>query len=116
MSERGAITFGPIVGVIVIILAFIGLLAICNENEDIDTDGLGRVELVSHEYDGGCDPYYDDCYDDDRGRAYEGERGSRNGRDKRTCFFGCDNIIVIPNPLDPGGGQGDPEQPRSSDA
>lgn len=93
MSERGAITFGPIVGVIVIVLAFIGLLAICNENEEVDTDGLGRVELVSHEY-GECDPYYEDCGGDRYGY------GSDYGSEDRNRNRGRNRGAFSPGPFD----------------
>lgn len=72
MNERGSITFGPIVGVIVIILAFIGLLAVCNDSDD-NVDGLGRITLVSHERSQCYDDY--DC--DDYGRG--GDGGSSGG-------------------------------------
>ena len=52
-DERG-VTFGPIVGIVVVVLAIVGFFALCNENEEVDVDGLGRVELVSHDYDDGC--------------------------------------------------------------
>jgi len=63
MSERGDYRFGPIAGLVLIILAVIGLFAICVDGDDGDDDLMGRIELVSHDYDGGG---YDEdprCYD-----------------------------------------------------
>lgn len=62
-----------------------------------DDDSLGRIRLVSHER---CDPEYDDCGDD--------------GRQKRTCFFGCDNIIIVPGLPGMGGDQPPPPEERVS--
>lgn len=85
-GERG-VTFGPIVGIVVIIiLALIGLFAVCNENEEVeDVDGLGRIELVSHEYDdggyydgseGGGQNYEDQWSNEDRNRNRGRNRGA----------------------------------------
>lgn len=96
MRERGQAFI--IIILIILVLALVGLFAICTPGED--DHSLGRIQLVSH--DRGCDPDYDDCGEEDGGR-----------RDKRTCFFGCDNIIVIPNPI-PGGDQPEPPRERTS--
>lgn len=58
-------------------------------------------ECMDHEY---CDGGYYEDGDYEEG-DYEDNRGSRNGRDKRVCFFGCDNIIVIPGLPGMGGGE-----------
>jgi len=77
---------------IVLVLALIGLAAVCTPGED--DHSLGRVELVSHHRDR-CD--YDDCDDRDGG--------------KQTCFMAC--YIVIPNPM-PGGDQPPPPEERAA--
>ncbi len=79
MNERGAITFGPVVGVIVIILAAIGLLAVCSDNDDYDS--LGRIQLTSHEYDEGWEEdggqnYEDQWSNEDRNRNRNRNRGA----------------------------------------
>lgn len=83
MNERGDIRLGPIVGIVVIALALVGLFAICEEDEN-DLDTLGRVELVSHDYGGG----YEDG--DDNGQEYEdnwgGEDRNRNRGRNRGAF------------------------------
>jgi len=67
MRERGQ---GLIIMIIVLVLAMIGLFAVCNEDED--EYGIVKVQLVSHEYDGGYDDGgYDDGYE--RERCYEGD-------------------------------------------
>lgn len=76
LSDERGVTFGPIIGVIVIILAIIGLLAVCSD-DDVDEDLLGRVELVSHDYGGG---YY---YDEDN---WGGEDRNRNRGRNRGAF------------------------------
>lgn len=95
MNERGAITFGPIVGAIVIVLAIIGLFAVCNDNDD--PNGLGRVQLVNHER----DRCYDDCGE---GGDYQGGpsggryEGGRGGSDYDGDGDGnrCRNFCVYP--------------------
>lgn len=62
--------FGIVVG-----LAVGACVAVVN-----DEDSLGRLQLVSHDY---------ECADHDG-------CGEGNRRDKKTCFFGCDNIIIVP--------------------
>lgn len=115
MRQRGAITFGPVVGVIVIILAFIGLLAACNDDNDVDAMQQASHEYcaASHDYCGGEDPYYGG---DDGPYYREGDdnrRGGRNGRDKRTCLMGCDNIIIVPGLPGMGGEEPPPEEGRA---
>jgi HNH endonuclease len=62
-----------IVGV-VLILAVIGLFAVCNDS-DQSVGGLGRIQLVSHDYDdGGGD---NGCWD---GECYDGGDSYGNGR------------------------------------
>lgn len=78
-SERGDLTFGPIAGLIIIVLALVGLFAICSGDDDDDVDGLGRIELVSHRYDDGgdCD-WRGDC----GGQEYDQNYGSRDDRNR----------------------------------
>lgn len=38
-KQNGDFRFGPVAGVVLIVLAFVGLLAICNDNDD------GRVDV-----------------------------------------------------------------------
>lgn len=75
-SERGAWTFGPIAGFIIVILAIVGFFALCNES-DGEVNTLGRLELASHEWDGG-DQDYDSNYgsEDDRNRNRNRNRGA----------------------------------------
>ena len=63
-----------------------------------DDDSLGRapVTLVAHHR--AC--RHRECDD-------------RDGRDKRTCFFGCDNVIVVPGLPGMGGDQPPPEERTS---
>jgi hypothetical protein len=108
MSERGAITFGPVIGVIVIILAFVGLLAICNENEEVDT--LGRIQWASHEYDERDRCYGEECYSYDErsggsgdgrggdGRFGGGRSGDYDGGPGDDCRNACGNTIIVPTP------------------
>lgn len=76
MSERGAWTFGPIIGTIIVVLAIIGFFAVCTGDGDDEIDTLGRVELISHEYD--CDPSWDNC----GGQEYDQNYGSRDDRNR----------------------------------
>ena len=50
-------------------------------------------------------------HDYERERCYYGDCGyeEEDGRQKRTCFFGCDNIIIVPGLPGMGG-----EEPRAS--
>lgn len=91
-NERGAITFGPVIGVIVIVLAIIGLFAVCTEDDD-DLESH-RVEWVSHDHDDG---YEDDGWgrgsDGNSGGEYEGGRGGDNdqrgdGNCRNFCVYG----------------------------
>lgn len=104
-GETGGVPLALIILVAlgVVLLAGLGFCgdALFEDEDEVNDVGM---ELSSHDY---CTADHDGC-------GYEDERG-RNGRDKRTCFFGCDNIIVVPNPLDPGGGDGS-EQPRTAHA
>lgn len=115
-DERG-VTLGPIVGIIVFVLAVIGLFALCNESEgDIDT--LGRVELVSHEYEEDRCWDYGDCggydernggYGDGRGgdgRFGGGRSGDYDGGPGDDCRNACGNTIIVPTPGEGGGGRG----------
>ena len=89
-SERGAITFGPVIGLIVIVLAIIGLLAVCNDS-DGDIDTLSRIELIDHEY--------EDDYGSDGNSGYDGEGGRSGDMDQGgddNCRNFCDNVITVP--------------------
>lgn len=115
-DERG-VTFGPIVGIVVVVLAIVGFFALCNENEEVDVDGLGRVELVSHDYDDGC---WDGECGRERGDQYGGDgRGGYSGGPSGGYYEGgqggddydgdgdgnrCRNFCVYP--VEPGPGQG----------
>lgn len=107
-DERG-VTFGPIVGIVVVVLAIVGFFALCNENEEVDVDGLGRVELVSHDYDDGC--WEGECYRYDErngggsgdGRGGDGRfGGGRSGDydggdgDGDRCRNVCNNTFPLP--------------------
>jgi hypothetical protein len=102
-SERGEWSVGPIAGIIIIVLAIIGLLAVCSD-DDADVDTLGRIELVDHEYDdgwGGGGSDGNSGYDGEGGRS-----GDYDGGPGDDCRNFCDNIIYVPGT---GGGE---EQPR----
>lgn len=106
---------------VILMLALIGLLAVCTPGEDDHGDGLGRVELVSHDYRGGSDCYqYGDCRGDS---GNEGEYRDDNRRggispgpfDRSPVDF-RDNRVVICFPFsrcDAKDGEGDP--PPSGD-
>lgn len=106
MNERGAITFGPVIGVVVIVLALVGLFALCNENEDIDS--LGRQQVAGHEYDDGC--WEGECYSYDErsggsgdrrggdGRYGGGRSGDYDGGPGDDCRNACGNTIIVPTP------------------
>jgi hypothetical protein len=69
-SERGDWQFGPIAGLIIVILAVIGFFAVCTGDDD-KSNSLGTIQLVSHER-SRC--YEDEgCYEDDRG-DYSGDQ------------------------------------------
>lgn len=80
--DRGGIPLALIIGV-VIVLVLLGGLGVCGdalfEDSDEENDiGLGRVELVSHEYDeGGGDQNYEDQWsNEDRNRNRDRNRGA----------------------------------------
>lgn len=79
-SQQGSILKGlAIVGAIIFFAFFIGCIAVANDGDD---DGLGRQQLVSHEY---CEEN-SDCY----GGSYEQDYGSydRNrNRDRNRGAF-----------------------------
>jgi len=108
-SERGAITFGPVVGVIVIVLALIGLFAVCgDEDADVD-DEVGIAWIADHEYD----------YDDE-GSGNEGEYRDDNRRagispgpfDRSPVDF-RNNRVVICFPFSRCDSAGEEEAPPS---
>lgn len=117
MNERGAITFGPVVGVIVIILALIGLFAVCSDDDEVNS--LGRMQWASHEYDegGDCDwsgqcGGYEGGYEDGDG-GYSGGpsggyyEGGKGGSDYDGDGDGnrCRNFCVYPVQPPDGGGR-----------
>ena len=91
MRQRGQ--FLPLgIGVIILlVLAFIGLLAVCTPGEDDHT--LGKIQLVSHEYrDGGDCEWEGDCGDG----YYSGGDYGHNRRDDRNRNRGA----FSPGPFD----------------
>ena len=114
--EHGAYNPGLIVTIIIVVLAIIGLFAVCGGN-DVDQDLRGRIQLVDHEWDYGWD---------DRGGGYRedsGGSGDRRGGDGRfgggrsgdydggpgdDCRNACGNTIIVPTPGN-GGGGGEPQ-------
>jgi hypothetical protein len=103
---------GWIVAIVFVLgLAVAGCIAVAN-----DEDSLGRMQLVSHDYDGGC--WEGECggydernggYGDGRGgdgRFGGGRSGDYDGGPGDDCRNFCDNIIYVPGT---GGGE---EQPR----
>lgn len=117
MKERGQFATVTVVIVIVLILAVIGLFAVCTPGEDDHgNDGLGRLQLVSHEYDGGDCDWNGDCgggYDERNGGYGDGRGGDgRFGGGRSGDYDGgdgdgdrCRNICNNTFPL-PGGGGG----------
>lgn len=119
-DERG-LTVGPILGVIVIALALIGLFAICNEDGEPDDFGLDGVELVSHEYDDDSDRCYGyECREG--GSGNEGEYRDDNRRagispgpfDRSPVDF-RDNRVVICFPFSRCDAQDDGGEPRAEE-
>jgi hypothetical protein len=131
LRKQGGQALIVIVGV-VLILAVIGLFAVCNDSDD-SVGGLGRVQLVNHEYDdgGGDNGCWDgECYD--RGDSYGNGRydydyGShdrrRNERRNRGAFspgpFDDSPVTIIICPpgtqycgSDGGRGRGDEPPPE----
>lgn len=117
MNERGAITFGPIVGFFVVVLAIIGFFAVCTDG-DGDIDTWAPVQVAGHEYDDGC--WDGECYSYDErnggsgdgrggdGRYAGGRSGDMEQGDGRNCRNACDNTIIVPTP----GDRGDDENRR----
>jgi len=66
-------------------LVAVAMLGVACEDEgeelEEEIDSLGRIELVSHEYD--CDPDWGECGYDDGGNRYYNGRRSRGGNDNR---------------------------------
>jgi hypothetical protein len=98
---------------IVVLLALVGLFAVCTPGEN--DQGLGRIQLVSHDYDGDCDwegscGGYDERnggYGDNRGgdgRFGGGRSGDYDGGPGDDCRTACNNTIIVPSP---GGGRGE---------
>lgn len=120
-DERGDWTFGPIIGLVIVVLAIIGFFAVCTGGND-DSRSLGR-SLVAYHDGGDCD-WDGDCggggYDDGRGGdgGYSGGHqgygggGGRSGDydggdgDGDRCRNICNNTFPIaPTPGDRGGNQ-----------
>lgn len=126
-GQRGQ--FGIILGVVlvVLVLAIIGLFAVCTPGED--DHGLGRVQLVRYDEQPRC---YDDGWcDDDGGDGYSqrydqnyGSRDDRNrnrGRDRGAFspgpFRDSPVIVCLPYSCNSGGEQsgGNRENPPPGD-
>lgn len=90
-KQAGQIGAGLAIIMVILVLAFVGLFAICTDGDD---NSLGKVELVSHRYDdsGGYDDRGDDngcwdgeCYDgggDGYSQRYDQNYGSRDDRNR----------------------------------
>lgn len=102
MNERGDFRFGPAAGVVIIALALVGLFAVCFDDDDDEVDSLGRLELVSHEYDDGDRYRYEEDnggYGDGRGgdgRFGGGRSGDYEGGDGDDCRNVCNNTFPMP--------------------
>lgn len=112
---------GAVVTLIVVILALVGLFALCNDSDDddVDLDGIGRVVLINHEYEGDRCYRYGDCkgdsgnddsdYRDDnrRGGISPGpfDRSPVDFRDNRVTicfpFSRCDSAEDDDQPQEP---------------
>lgn len=103
------------VGIVILVLALIGLLAVCTPGENDHGDSLGRVQLISHDR-GGCYDEYD-CDDygrrgcDERGCYEEGPPDDRDRGGKQTCFMAC--YITVPGVPGMGGDQPPPRERAS---
>jgi hypothetical protein len=97
-SETGAWTFGPVAGLVVVVLAVIGAFAVCNETEE---EATGSVPLeLAHHY----DDWDDDGSDGNTGYAGGGGRsGDYDGGPGDDCRNLCGNTIIVPTPGDRGG-------------
>jgi hypothetical protein len=106
-GERGVWTFGPIAGLVIVILAVVGAFAICTD-EDEEIDGLGRVEqLADHDWGGECWDEYD-CYGRGGDGGYSGghqgygggggRSGDYDGGPGDDCRNLCGNTIIVPTP------------------
>jgi hypothetical protein len=92
LRKQNAGQLGVIVGVgiVILVLAIIGLLAVCTPGED--DHSLGRVQLASHGYDGGYDDGGDcdwsgQCGDGDEYRHdYSNHDRNRNRNRDRGAF------------------------------
>lgn len=93
---------GILVGILVVlVLAMVGLFAICTDDEEALRMQLISVTTPAYHEDGPCNPEYEGCDEDEGGR-----------KDKRTCLFGCDNIIIVPGL--PGQEQPPPPEERAA--
>lgn len=128
-GQAGAIV---LIGIVILVLAVIGLFAVCTPGEDDHSLGRGpsaqSTRLASHEY-RDCDPEWDDCgyggggnYGDGNygqgrnsggggGNGNRGRRGDRQDSGRDSCHSFCGNTVVIPMPGETTtttrGGQGD---------
>lgn len=93
-NERGVWTFGPIVGLVIVALALVGLFAICNDNGEVDA--LGRLELVSHEYGGGYYEDEDNWGGEDRNRNRGRDRGAFSPGPFRDSPVDAFNNVCMP--------------------
>lgn len=79
-SEQGSILKGlAIAGAIIFFAFFIGCIAVANDGDD---DGLGRQQLVSHEY---CEDN-SDCYGGSYEQDYSNQDRNRNRDRNRGAF------------------------------
>lgn len=110
---------GAIVTFIVVILALVGLFALCNDDDgddDVDLDGIGRVTLINHEYEGDRCYRYGDCRGDS---GNDGEYRDDNRRggispgpfDRSPVDF-RDNRVVVCFPFSRCDAQDDDDQPQ----
>jgi len=76
-DQWGEWTFGPIAGLIIVVLAIIGFFAVCTGGDDDNPRTMAptSIQLVSHYEDGGYgDCEYEDCYQG--GDGYDQDNGS----------------------------------------
>lgn len=123
---RGQVGVIILIGIAILVLAVIGLFAVCTPGED--DHSLGKAQIAYHQ-DRDCDPDWDDCgygdggnYGDGNygqgrnsggggGNGNRGRRGDRQESGRDSCHSFCGNTVVIPMPGETTtttrGGQGD---------
>ena len=127
MNDRGAVTVGPIVWVIIVILAIIGLFAVCSGDDDelsfpvtLVSAGSSPSAQAGPVGDGGASPRdhdrgyeEDEGWEDDNGGGYTGGHrggdygGGKGGDDYDGDGDGnrCRNFCVYPVQPPPGDGR-----------